>query len=166
MAEKKQELYESSMLYRIRHSTAHIMAQAVLEKFPTAKIAIGPAIEEGFYYDFDLPRPLTPEDLTGIEKRMREIIKSDTRFVRRVLSADEAKVLFHDQPYKIELIEGLEKGTIDEDGNPLDGETGNLDLYACIFYRPLPRTSCGFFTPDQPGRGEIDVCSWCVLARG
>ena len=65
MAEKKQERYEDSVLYRIRHSTAHIMAQAVLEKFPDAKYAIGPAIEDGFYYDFDLPRPLTPEDLQG-----------------------------------------------------------------------------------------------------
>ncbi|KAF0111701.1 MAG: threonyl-tRNA synthetase [Chloroflexi bacterium] len=119
MAEKKQEKYEESMLYKLRHSTAHIMAQAVLEKFPTAKIAIGPAIEEGYYYDFDLPRPITPEDLEGIEKRMREIIKTNFRFDRRVISADEAKKLFYDQPYKIELIEGLEKGTLDEDGNPI-----------------------------------------------
>jgi threonyl-tRNA synthetase len=118
MAEKKQEKYEESQLYRIRHSTAHIMAQAVLEKFPSAKIAIGPAIEDGYYYDFDLPRPLTPEDLESIEKRMREIIHSNAHFERRTLSADEAKKLFHDQPYKIELIEGLEKGTLDEDGNP------------------------------------------------
>ena len=62
----KQEEYEHSQLYRIRHSTSHIMAEAVLEKFPTAKVAIGPAIEDGFYYDFDLPRSLTPEDLTEI----------------------------------------------------------------------------------------------------
>ncbi|MDO9120337.1 MAG: threonine--tRNA ligase, partial [Anaerolineaceae bacterium] len=79
MATKNSEQYEASMLYKVRHSTAHVMAQAVLEKFPTAKIAIGPAIEEGFYYDFDLPRPLTPEDLENLEKRMREIIKSDER---------------------------------------------------------------------------------------
>ena len=73
MAERKQEKYEETMLYRIRHSTAHIMAQAVMEMFPGAQIAIGPAIEDGFYYDFDLPRTLTPEDLAEIEKRMREI---------------------------------------------------------------------------------------------
>ena len=73
----KHERYEDSQLYRIRHSAAHVMAQAVLEKFPGAKIAIGPAIEDGFYYDFDLPRPLTPEDLEAIEKRMREIIRGN-----------------------------------------------------------------------------------------
>ena len=119
MAEQKEEVYESSELYRVRHSTAHIMAEAVLEKFPSGKVAIGPAIEDGFYYDFELPRPLTPEDLESIEKRMREIIKSGARFEKKVISADEAKVLFKDQPFKIELIEGLEKGTFDEDGNPL-----------------------------------------------
>jgi threonyl-tRNA synthetase len=123
MATKNSEQYEASMLYKVRHSTAHVMAQAVLEKFPTAKIAIGPAIEEGFYYDFDLPRPLTPEDLENLEKRMREIIKSDERFERREVSADEARKIFHDQSYKIELIDGLESGNLDEDGNPTDEKT-------------------------------------------
>ncbi len=120
MANSKNEGYEKSELYKIRHSTAHIMAEAVLEKFPTAKIAIGPAIDDGFYYDFDLPRSLTPEDLESIEKRMQEIIKSGVSFERKEVSADEAKKLFKDQPYKIELIEGLEKGEVDEDGNPLN----------------------------------------------
>lgn len=138
MAEKKLEQYEKSMLYKIRHSTAHIMAQAVLEKFPTAKIAIGPAIEDGFYYDFDLPRPLTPEDLAGIEKRMREIIKSDLKFERRVLSADEAKKIFHDQPYKIELIEGLEHGETDEDGNPVS-EKPEISTYTQSIFTDLCR---------------------------
>jgi threonyl-tRNA synthetase len=118
MPEIKEERYQDSMLYRVRHSCAHIMAQAVLEKFPTAKIAIGPAIEEGYYYDFDLPRPLTPEDLEGFEKRMREIIKSDVKFERKEVSAEEAKKIFHDQPYKLELIAGLESGGLDENGNP------------------------------------------------
>ena len=68
MAELR-ERYEESLLYRIRHSSAHIMAEAVLSLFPTAKIAIGPAIEDGFYYDFELPRTLTPEDLEEIEKK-------------------------------------------------------------------------------------------------
>lgn len=117
---KEKEHYEDSQLFRIRHSTAHIMAQAVLEKFPEGKVAIGPAIEDGFYYDFDLPRPLTPEDLEGIEKRMRGIIQSGVNFERKVVSADEAKALFHDQPFKIELIEGLESGEMDDDGNPVD----------------------------------------------
>jgi len=113
--------YEDSQLYKIRHSAAHMMAQAVMEMFPgEAKIAIGPPIENGFYYDFDLPRSLTLEDLEAIEKRMREIIASDQPFVRKEVSADEARQQFVDQPYKLELIDGLEKGSFDEYGNPLD----------------------------------------------
>ncbi len=115
----KQADYLNSPLYKIRHSAAHVMAQAVLEMFPTGKIAIGPPIEDGFYYDFDLPRALTPEDLKAIENRMRNIIKKRHTFARRELSAAEAKALFADQPYKIELIEGLEAGGLDDNGNPL-----------------------------------------------
>ena len=138
MAQIKQERYEDSLLYRVRHSTAHVMAQAVLEKFPTAKIAIGPAIEEGYYYDFDLPRPLTPEDLEGIEKRMREIIKSNYQFDRREVSADEAKKVFKDQPYKLELIQGLEEGKLDEDGNPI-AEKPVISLYTQGIFTDLCR---------------------------
>lgn len=96
--------------YRLRHSTAHVLAQAVLEIFPEGKIAIGPPIENGFYYDFDLPRALTPEDLEDIEQRMCRIIKGNHRFEYRVVSVDEASTLFKDQPYKLELIEGLKQG--------------------------------------------------------
>jgi len=123
-----QEKYEDSQLYRIRHSAAHIMAQAVLEKFPDGKVAIGPAIEDGFYYDFQLPRPLTPEDLESIEKRMRAIIQSGVSFERRVVSAEEAKAIFHDQPFKLELIEGLESGQLDDDGNPVN-EKPEISIY-------------------------------------
>ncbi|MGI6741447.1 MAG: threonine--tRNA ligase [Brevefilum sp.] len=115
-----EEKYEESKLYRLRHSAAHVMAQAVLEKFPEGKVAIGPPIEDGFYYDFDLPRPLTPEDLNEIEARMREIIKSNSPFIRQEVSAEEAQELFKEQPYKLELIEGLEQGDVDEHGNPVD----------------------------------------------
>src|SRR5829696_6857178 len=115
---------KADRLYRIRHSAAHIMAQAVLELYPEAKIAIGPPVENGFYYDFDLgmgedgkPRTFTPEDLEKIEKRMRGIIQAKHPFQYRQVSADEAKQLFVNQPYKVELIEGLEKGGIDEYGN-------------------------------------------------
>ena len=128
MAEEKHERYEDSELYRIRHSAAHIMAQAVLEMFPNGKVAIGPPIEDGFYYDFDLPRPLTPEDLEKLEKRMREIIKGKHPFVKEVLSADEARKIFDDQPYKLELIDGLEKGGQDEYGNPLK-EKPEISIY-------------------------------------
>jgi len=121
MAKKKVSRYEDSDLYKIRHSAAHVMAQAVTEMFPPgeAKVAIGPPIEDGFYYDFDLPRQLKPEDFPAIEKRMREIFGEKYEFKKRVVSADEAKKEFKDQPYKLELIEGLEKGGMDEYGNPL-----------------------------------------------
>ena len=79
MNEKSSEAYHESQLYRIRHSTAHLMAAAVLEMFPEGKIAIGPPIENGFYYDFDLPRALTPEDLAKIESRMRALIAERQR---------------------------------------------------------------------------------------
>jgi threonyl-tRNA synthetase len=91
-------------LARMRHSCAHVMAQAVLELFPGAKLGIGPAIADGFYYDFDLPRPLTPEDLEHIERRMEEIKATSYPFVRRVVTREEARELFRDQPYKLELI--------------------------------------------------------------
>jgi threonyl-tRNA synthetase len=121
MAKKEVERYEDTHLYRVRHSAAHVMAQAVTELFPPgeAKVAIGPPIEDGFYYDFELPRALTPEDFPAIEKRMRAIVGKDFEFKKRVVSADEAKKEFKGQPYKLELIEGLEKGGMDEYGNPL-----------------------------------------------
>src|SRR5688572_3867837 len=112
------QTYQNSRLYKIRHSLAHVMAQAVLELFPTGKIAIGPPIEDGFYYDFELPRTLTPEDLQKIEARMREILAENHPFQYRQLSAAEAKALFANQPYKLELIEGLEAGGVDEYGEP------------------------------------------------
>ena len=97
-------------LDKIRHSTSHIMAEAVLRMFSDAKIAIGPAIENGFYYDFDLPRNLTPEDLEKIEDSMREIIRSGSPFKRDVVSRDEARRRFPDQPYKIELLDAIPEG--------------------------------------------------------
>jgi len=98
------------------------MAQAVLELFPEGKLAIGPPIEHGFYYDFDLPRALTPDDLGDIETRMRRIVAEQHPFTRRVIDADEARTLFMDQPYKLELIEGLLKGQ-DEYGEAGSGST-------------------------------------------
>ncbi len=105
-----------SKLRPLRHSAAHIMAQAVLELFPNAKIGIGPAIEEGFYYDFDLPRPLTPEDLPVIESRMRESIEGHAPFIHREISVAEARELFKDQPYKLELIEAIARGELGTHG--------------------------------------------------
>ena len=129
MAKIKNTKYEESELYRIRHSAAHIMAQAVMEMFPNeAKIAIGPPIADGFYYDFDLPRPLTPDDLKAIEKRMRQIIAERHDFIKEIVTADEARKIFKDQPYKLELIDGLEKGGLDEYGEPLD-EKPEISIY-------------------------------------
>ena len=90
----------------IRHSAAHVLAQAVQQAFPDAKLGIGPPIRDGFYYDFDVARPFTPEDLADLDKRMRKIIKSGQRFSRRVLdSVDAARAELADQPYKLELVD-------------------------------------------------------------
>lgn len=94
----------------LRHSTAHVMAEAVKDLFPTATFAIGPAIEDGFYYDFGVERPFTPEDLVAIEARMREIVAESVPFVRGELDRLEAWDRFEGQPYKRELIEGLPEG--------------------------------------------------------
>jgi threonyl-tRNA synthetase len=91
----------------MRHSTAHVMAEAVQSIFPDAKFGIGPAIENGFYYDFDLPRRLTSDDLPLIEAKMREIIASNVPFIRKEVTKEEAKRFFAAQPYKLELIDEL-----------------------------------------------------------
>jgi len=100
---------EQSDLEVLRHSTAHVMAQAVCDLWPGAKYAIGPPIEDGFYYDFDLPEQLTPEDLPRIEARMREIVQAEQPFKREEVSREEALQRFADQPYKLEIIEGVEE---------------------------------------------------------
>jgi len=151
MAKKQAERYEDSDLYKIRHSAAHIMAQAVTELFKPgeAKVAIGPPIEDGFYYDFELPRQLTPEDFPAIEKRMREIIGADYELKKRVVSAKEAKQEFKSQPYKIELIEGLEKGGLDEYGQPLK-EKPEISFYTHDGFTDLCRG------PHVKKTGEIN----------
>jgi threonyl-tRNA synthetase len=96
-------------LQRVRHSTAHVLAQAITETFPGTKLGIGPVIEDGFYYDVEPPRPLAEDDLPALEARMREIIGADLPIARRVLSPEQARALFQDQPYKLELIDELER---------------------------------------------------------
>ena len=91
----------------MRHSAAHVMADAVLKLFPEAKMGIGPPIQDGFYYDFEVARPFTPEDLEAIEKLMRETISGSFPFEREELTRADAEAMFADQPYKLELIEGL-----------------------------------------------------------
>ena len=102
------QMTKEDRLYRMRHSAAHVMAEAVLEMFPDGKFAIGPAIDHGFYYDFELPRPLTTDDLGVIEERMQRTIKANHEFVHSEIARDEARRLFAEQPYKLELIEGIE----------------------------------------------------------
>ena len=123
---------ERQRLYRVRHSLAHVMAQAVVERYPQAKMGIGPPIDTGFYYDFDLgaggdgrPRSFTPEDVEWIERRMRQIIGGRHPFEYRELSAGEARARFADQPYKLELIDAILAGGADEDGGDRDGPDRN-----------------------------------------
>jgi len=123
----------------LRHSTAHVMAQAVTDLFPGAKYAIGPAIEDGFYYDFELPdgRHFTEDDLGRIEARMREIVAAAEPFVREEVSRDEGLRLFADQPYKVEIIDRVGPEVASEVGegsvisvyrNPRDGDGAFVDL--------------------------------------
>lgn len=102
-----QENKIDEQLHKVRHSMSHVMAEAVLQMFPEAQIAIGPAIDNGFYYDFDLPRALTQEDLEEISERMRTIISEDKEFKRNVVSREQARSMFSDQVYKLELIDAI-----------------------------------------------------------
>src|ERR1700729_1866369 len=99
------ELGSPDGLAILRHSTTHVMAQAVQDLFPDAKLGIGPPIENGFYYDFDVPAAFGPEDLKSIEQKMRQIVKQGQRFRRRAVTDDEAVDELADEPYKLELIE-------------------------------------------------------------
>jgi len=103
---------KDEQLERMRHSASHVMAEAVQYLFPGAKFGIGPTIENGFYYDFELPRPLTPEDLPVIENKMKEIISQNVPFVMEEMSKDEARKLFATQPYKLELIDEIPDTTV------------------------------------------------------
>src|SRR5436305_14388535 len=99
---------DATPLATLRHSTSHVMAQAVKRLFPEVKVAIGPAIEDGFYYDFSKPAPFTPEDLARIEAAMRDIIKADHRFTREEMSREAAIAFFEerDEPFKVEMLPG------------------------------------------------------------
>lgn len=133
---------EESYLDTLRHSAAHVMAHAVKNLFPEAKFGIGPAIEDGFYYDFDVERPFTPDDLEKIEAEMGKIIKANSPFVRREVSRDEALEMFSDNQYKLELIRELPDGesisVYSEDGftdlcrGPHVGSTGEVKAYKLL----------------------------------
>jgi threonyl-tRNA synthetase len=113
----------------LRHSTAHVMAQAVQELFPDAKLGIGPPITDGFYYDFDVPEPFVPDDLDKIESRMRKIIKEGQKFDRREITDDAARTELADEPYKLELI-GLKSTAGDAaEGASVEVGEGGLTIY-------------------------------------
>src|SRR5438270_3887525 len=132
--------------YVLRHSTAHVLAQAVCDLFPGAKYAIGPPIADGFYYDFELPggAHFSDDDLERIEARMREIVAEDQPFVREELSREEGLAAFAEQPYKVEIIEavdpseGAEGGVVSADRND-----GWVDL--CRGPRVVATSRLGFF---------------------
>lgn len=128
--------YNQTELYRIRHSAAHVMAEAVLDLFPEARLAIGPPIDDGFYYDFDLgkdergkPRTFSPEDLVAIEARMKELVSQPAEFEWTTMSVDEALQFFAPQPYKVELIHDLAAGKVDEMGNPTMEPAAEVGIY-------------------------------------
>lgn len=140
MSDKQAVPYEESELYKIRHSVAHIMAQAVVEMFESgeAKVAIGPPIADGYYYDFELPRQLSTDDFKVIEKRMRQIIGAKHEFKKEIVSAEKAKEVFANEPYKLDLIAGLEGGGVDENGDPVD-ETPEISFYTHDVFTDLCR---------------------------
>jgi threonyl-tRNA synthetase len=136
----------------LRHSTAHVMAQAVVQLFPGAKYSIGPAIEDGFYYDFDLPggRTFNEDDLVAVEARMHEIVKADQPFVRSELSADDALALFADQPYKCEIIERATSATVD------DADAGEVSTGGTVsVYRNTPEFLDLCLGPHVPSTGRL-----------
>ena len=113
---------EDKRLETMRHSATHVMAEAVQSLFPDAKFGIGPAIKDGFYYDFELPRSLTPDDLPIIEAKMSEIIASNIPFNRQEVSKGEARQILASQPYKLELLDDIpdEKVSLYRQGSFVD----------------------------------------------
>ncbi len=135
--------------YIVRHSTAHVMAQAVQELFPQAKLGIGPPVENGFYYDFAVGAPFTPADLKAIEGRMRQIVKAGQRFSRRVVTDEQARSELAGEPYKLELI-GLKGGPdlqTSDDGESVEVGGSELTIYDNL----------------DPASGEL---CWKDLCRG
>ena len=131
-----------SELDAMRHSTAHVMAEAVLDLFPGTRLGIGPAIQDGFYYDFALERPLTPEDLEAIERRMALSVKSDHPFQRREMDPAEGRAFFElrGQPFKVEILDDLAKKAA-ATGTPMPPTTVDADAPSS----PKPRMMCRNF---------------------
>ncbi|CAN5272439.1 threonine--tRNA ligase [soil metagenome] len=142
----------------VRHSTAHVLAQAVLRLWPEAGYAIGPPIEDGFYYDFDMPRPFTPEDIERIESEMSAIIKENQRFERTEVERDEALDLFKSQPYKIEIIEDVRRAG-DQADDGLESEASGDEVISIYRNRRAAE--------QEEGGGQADgEAAFVDLCRG
>ncbi|HBH59433.1 MAG TPA: threonine--tRNA ligase, partial [Arthrobacter bacterium] len=131
----------------LRHSTAHVMAQAVQQLRPDAKLGIGPYITDGFYFDFDVAEPFTPEDLKTLEKMMLKIINQNQKFVRRVVSEDEAREAMKNEPYKLELLGKKNEAAEAGEGVNVEVGAGDITIY------------------DNVERKE-GTTVWCDLCRG
>ena len=148
----------------IRHSTAHVLAQAVQDLFPGTRLGIGPPVENGFYYDFDPERPFTPEDLQALEKRMQAIVKQGQNFARREISDDDARAELAHEPYKLELI-GLKGGAGDAAGESAEGADVEVGGAQLTMYDNLdPRTGDRLWTdlcrgPHLPRTSNIPAFS-------
>ncbi|MCL4393376.1 MAG: threonine--tRNA ligase [Chloroflexi bacterium] len=149
---------DDSKLVPIRHSAAHIMAQAVMEILPGAKLGFGPAIDDGFYYDFQLPRPLAPEDLPAVESRMKEIIAGKHPFQRDELSIDAARKRFADQPFKLEQIEALARGEMGEHGEAAARPAASVSIYTHDGFTDLCRG------PHVANTGEVPADALRLLS--
>ncbi|MCW2930758.1 MAG: threonyl-tRNA synthetase, partial [Actinomycetia bacterium] len=136
----------------IRHSTAHVMAQAVQELFAEAKLGIGPPIENGFYYDFQVDRAFTPEDLKKVESRMRDIVKQGQRFVRREVSDAQARDELKDEPFKLELIGIKGSASPDDEASTVDGASSEIGAGVLTIY-------------DNVNAKSGELC-WKDLCRG
>ncbi|MCY1158734.1 MAG: threonine--tRNA ligase [Citricoccus sp.] len=141
------DIAEQDGLNVLRHSTAHVMAQAVQQLRPGAKLGIGPYITDGFYFDFDVEDPFTPEDLKAIEKLMQKIINSNQSFARRVVDEDEAREAMADEPYKLELLGKQDQADAVGEGANIEVGAGEITIY------------------DNVDRKSGDTV-WCDLCRG
>ncbi len=145
-------------LHALRHSAAHVMAQAVLELYPGTKLGFGPAIDDGFYYDFQLPRPITTDDLPAIEARMKAILHGKHAFQRAELDIDAARAQFSDQPFKVEQINALAAGEMDEHGNAGANAAASVSTYTHATFTDLCRG------PHAADTGEIPVDALKLLS--
>ncbi|MDN6679020.1 MAG: threonine--tRNA ligase, partial [Yaniella sp.] len=123
------DITDQAGLEVLRHSTAHVLAQAVQEMYPEAKLGIGPYVQDGFYYDFDVAEPFTPDDLKQIQKRMMRIVKANQTFDRRAVEERQAREELADEPYKLQLMDRQHDDEADADGAAVEIGAGEITIY-------------------------------------